>query len=191
MEKSIFTYTWKIRTYRNFVHTSVLTQDTFLALGVFSMATCKAETTNNSPTSMESQMEGYSRCLGYPRVWSSLAWLTQAHWACGQVTIKKVIFLPDVQSNQTETYLSSAAAGCISAYPWNPKSALPFEKLKPKVKGTYCLRHLTCPVRTCRVQLSSKLPAKHWSCRRMKPSTGSPSPSEDVKDTHTVAACTV
>lgn len=47
-----------MRIYRNFVHPFVLTQDTFLALGVFSMATCKAEMTNNSPTSMESQMEG-------------------------------------------------------------------------------------------------------------------------------------
>lgn len=91
--------------HRNFFHPFVLTQDTFLALGVFSMATCKAETTNNSPTSMESQMEEQSRCLCYPREDSPLAWLTQAHWACGQVTIKKVIFLPDVQSSQTETNL--------------------------------------------------------------------------------------
>lgn len=117
-------------------------------------------------------------------MWSSLAWLTQAHWACGQVTIKKVIFLPDVQSSQTKTYLSSAAAGCISVYPWNPKSDLPFEKLKPKVKGTCSHRHFTCPVKNCRVQLSSKLPAKHRSHRRMKPSTGSHLPSEDVKDIH-------
>lgn len=121
-------------------------------------------------------------------MWSSLAWLTQAHWACGQVTIKKVIFLPHVQSNQTETYLSSAAAGCISVYPWNPKLSLLFEKLKAEVKGTYSHRHFTFPVRKCRVQLSSKLPAKHWSCRRMKPSTGSHLPSENVKDKQLLAA---
>lgn len=45
-------------------------------------------------------------------------------------------------------------------------------------------RHFTCLVRKHRVQLSSKLPAKHWSRRRMKPSTGSHLPPEAVKDTH-------
>lgn len=59
IEKEAYSYICEnTHIYRSFVQLFVLTQDTFLALGVFSMATCKAEMSNNNPTSMESQMEG-------------------------------------------------------------------------------------------------------------------------------------
>lgn len=150
------------------------------------MATCKAETTNNSPTSMESQMEEQSRCLCYPREDSPLAWLTQAHWACGQVTIKKVIFLPDVQSSQTETNLckipglsTSWLYFCISM---KSEVGSSLEKVKTESQEDPLNRDVPLPLTKCSARLPTKLPHKLWAFRRMKPNTGSHLPSEDVEE---------
>lgn len=84
----------------------------------------------------------------YPRVQSPCAWIAKAHWACGQVTIKKVIFSSwcTVQSEKSR-YLWNICLQqklAIFLYIHETQSWLSsWKKLKLKFKRTQSPRHFT------------------------------------------------
>lgn len=82
----------------------------------------------------------------YPRVRSPCAWIAQAHWACGQVTIKKVIFSSRciVQSEKSRSLWNICLQQKLAVFLYihETQSWLSsWKKLKLKFRRTQSPRH--------------------------------------------------